>query len=149
MDKLNKPLPVAALAGLCALIFFLRLHTYDEPLERDITIYAVIAHEMLDGKALYSDLWDHKPPAIYVTYAAAELIAGYGRDSIFLMNVAAALATLFACYFAGSAAGFAASGFCGFFICLSTSTFRTCIIAACRTSEISWIGAVALMWNDE
>ena len=105
MDKLNKPLPVAALVGLCALIFFLRLHTYDEPLERDITIYAVIAHEMLDGKALYSDLWDHKPPAIYVTYAAAELIAGYGRDSIFLMNVAAALATLFACYFAGSAAG--------------------------------------------
>ena len=101
MDKLNKPLPVAALAGLCALIFFLRLHTYDEPLERDITIYAVIAHEMLDGKALYSDLWDHKPPAIYVTYAAAELIAGYGRDSIFLMNVAAALATLFAYYFAG------------------------------------------------
>jgi 4-amino-4-deoxy-L-arabinose transferase-like glycosyltransferase len=85
--------------------FFLRLHTYSEPLERDETIYAVIAHEMLDGRALYSDLWDHKPPAIYVTYAAAELIPGYGRDSIFLLNVAAAVATLLACYFAGSAAG--------------------------------------------
>ena len=102
---MNKTLPVAALLGLCALIFFLRLHTYEEPLERDVTIYAVIAHEMLDGRALYSDLWDHKPPAIYVTYAAAELIAGYGRDSIFLMNVTAAVATLLACYFAGSAAG--------------------------------------------
>jgi 4-amino-4-deoxy-L-arabinose transferase-like glycosyltransferase len=70
-----------------------------------VTIYAVIAHEMLGGRALYSDLWDHKPPAIYVTYAAAELIPGNGRDSIFLLNVAAAVATLLACYFAGSAVG--------------------------------------------
>jgi 4-amino-4-deoxy-L-arabinose transferase-like glycosyltransferase len=105
MSKLNKTLPVAALLGLCALIFFLRLHTYEEALERDVTIYAVIAHEMLDGRALYSDLWDHKPPAIYVTYAAAELIAGYGRDSIFLLNIAASFAALLGCYFAGSAAG--------------------------------------------
>jgi 4-amino-4-deoxy-L-arabinose transferase-like glycosyltransferase len=105
MGKLKRLLPAAALLGLCALIFSLRLHTYDEPLERDLTTYAVIAHEMLNGKNLYSDLWDHKPPAIHVTYAAAELIAGYGRNSIFLMNVAAAIATLVACYFAGSAGG--------------------------------------------
>src|SRR5712691_10759219 len=105
MGKLRKLSPIAALVGLCALIFSLRLHTYDEPLERDLTTYAVIAHEMLNGKNLYSDLWDHKPPAIHVTYAAAEWIAGYGRGSIFLMNVAAAMATLVACYFAGSAGG--------------------------------------------
>lgn len=105
MGPLKKILPAAALVGLCALIFSLRLHTYDEPLERDLTTYAVIAHEMLNGKNLYSELWDHKPPAIHVTYAAAELIAGYGRNSIFLMNAAAAIATLVACYFAGSAGG--------------------------------------------
>jgi 4-amino-4-deoxy-L-arabinose transferase-like glycosyltransferase len=67
---------------------------------------------MLAGKALYRDLWDHKPPAIHVTYAAAELIAGYGRDSIFLMNIAAAIATLFACYCAGSGAGGGRIGGC-------------------------------------
>src|SRR5438477_2136653 len=105
MGKLRRALPVAALVGLCALILSLRLHTYSEPLERDLTSYAVIAHEMLNGKNLYSDLWDHKPPAIHVTYAAAELIAGYGRNSIILMNVAAAIATLVACYFAGAAGG--------------------------------------------
>src|SRR5437868_2800200 len=104
-SKLGKTLSIAALAGLCALIFFARLHTYSEPLERDLTTYAVIGHEMLCGKTLYTDLWDHKPPAIYLTYAAAELIAGYGRDSIFLLNIAAGFATLLACYFAGSAAG--------------------------------------------
>src|SRR3954471_14335013 len=105
MDKLKKFLPVGALIGLCALIVGLRGHTYDEPLERDLTTYAVIAHEMLNGKNLYSDLWDHKPPAIHMTYAAAEWIAGYGRNSIFLMNAAAAVATLVACYFAGAAGG--------------------------------------------
>src|SRR5438309_10446571 len=104
-DKLGKTLPIAALLGLGGLIFFARLHTYGEPLERDLTTYAVIGHEMLGGKTLYADLWDHKPPAIYVTYAAAELVAGYGRDSIFLLNISAAFATLLACCFAGSAAG--------------------------------------------
>src|SRR5205823_13058412 len=95
---------VVVLLALCALIFCSRLHTCHEPLQRDLTTYAVIAHEMLAGKSLYQDLWDHKPPAIHVTYAAAEMIAGYGRDSIFLMNVAAAIATLFVCYWAGSSA---------------------------------------------
>ncbi|MEP7014212.1 MAG: hypothetical protein ABI925_02110 [Verrucomicrobiota bacterium] len=112
MGKLKKVFPVAVLVVLCGLIFFSRLHTYDEPLDRDLTTYAVIAHEMLSGKALYSDLWDHKPPAIHVTYAAAELIAGYGRDSIFLMNITAAVATLLACYWAGSAAGGGRTGGC-------------------------------------
>src|SRR5438270_1019698 len=112
VDKLKRLLPVAALVGLCALIFALRLHTYNEPLERDLTTYAVIAHEMLEGKSLYRDLWDHKPPAIHVTYAAAELIAGYGRQSIFLMNITAAIATLLACYCAGSGAGGGRTGGC-------------------------------------
>ena len=96
---------IASLSALFALIFFLRLHTYNEPLERDLTTYGVIAHEMLNGKTLYTEMWDHKPPGIHLTYAAAELIAGYGRNSIFLMNITAALATLIGVYLAGSAAG--------------------------------------------
>ena len=94
---------IAALIALGTVIFFTRLHTYNEPLERDVTTYAVIAHQMLNGKKLYSDLWDHKPPGIHVTYALAELVAGYGRQSIFVLNLTAALTTLVACYFAGSA----------------------------------------------
>jgi len=112
MDQLSKRWSVVILIALCCVIFCSRLHTYDEPLERDLTTYAVIAHEMLNGKNLYSDLWDHKPPAIHVTYVAAELIAGYGRNSIFLMNVLAAIATLFVCYSAGSAAGEGRVGGC-------------------------------------
>ena len=105
MGNLTKFLPVVVLTGLCLLIFALRLHTYDEPLERDLTTYAVIAHEMLNGKALYADVWDHKPPAIHVTYAAAELITGYGHKSIFLMSVLATIGTMLGCYAAGRAIG--------------------------------------------
>jgi hypothetical protein len=112
MTKLIGRGPTILLVLLCAVIICSRLHTYREPLERDLTTYAVIAHEMLAGKALYRELWDHKPPAIHVTYAAAELIAGYGPQSIFLMNITAAIATLFACFYAGSGAGGGRIGGC-------------------------------------
>jgi hypothetical protein len=91
------------LLALALLIVLARLHTYDEPLERDLTTYAVVAHEMLAGRPLYSDLWDHKPPAIHVTYAAAELLFGYGPLAIYVLGVGAALATLLGVYAAGSA----------------------------------------------
>ena len=47
------------------------------PLERDTSAYAVIAREMLNGRSLYSDLWDHKPPGIHVAYAFGILLFGY------------------------------------------------------------------------
>lgn len=86
-------------------IFLTRLHTFHEPLERDISTYAVIGHELLQGRRLYSDLWDQKPPAIYITFALAELIGGYGPESIFLINVFATLLVLFGIYKAGSVFG--------------------------------------------
>jgi 4-amino-4-deoxy-L-arabinose transferase-like glycosyltransferase len=87
------------------LIFLERFHTYHEPLERDITTYAVIGHELLRGRLLYSDLWDHKPPAIYATFAFAELIFGYGVVAIFWLNLIAALLTLGGIYQAGKWVG--------------------------------------------
>ena len=105
MDQLSKRWSVLILIALCGVIVFSRLHTYREPLDRDLTSYAVIGHEMLAGKSLYRELWDHKPPAIHVTYAAAELVAGYGRGSIFLLNILAGIVTMLVCYRAGFAAG--------------------------------------------
>lgn len=94
-------LPPLVLLGLCILIIVARLHTYDEPLERDITTYAVIAHEMAQGRDLYSDLWDHKPPAVHATYLMAEMLVGYGETAICLLGVSAAIITLFGVYIAG------------------------------------------------
>ena len=91
----------AAVLGLLVVVTVVaRLHTYDEPLERDLATYAVIAHELRDGRALYSDLWDHKPPATHLTYAAAQAVAGFGPGSVYLLGVLASVATLLGIFWA-------------------------------------------------
>ena len=76
------------------LILLQRLHTWHEPINRDLGDYATIAHEMHFGKSLYSDLPDQKPPGVHVSYYVAEAVAGYGPGAIGLLGVTAALATL-------------------------------------------------------
>jgi len=90
----------AALALLCLLVGLGRLRTYGEPFERDIMLYAVVGHELLHGAHLYVDVLDHKPPAVYATFAVAEAAVGYGPQAIYLIGVACSCLTLlgvFAC----------------------------------------------------
>lgn len=94
-------LPLCILLGLSALIGLQRLYTLHEPLERDLTLYAVIGHELLGGRCLYSDLCENKPPAIFLTYAAAEWLAGYGPIAVYLLGTIAAIITLLGIYWAG------------------------------------------------
>ncbi|MFO0809896.1 MAG: hypothetical protein U0746_14845 [Gemmataceae bacterium] len=89
-----------ALAGTMA---SLRLRTYDEPVEFDIALYAVVGHEMHEGRKLYSEIWDQKPPAIHTTYMLAESLLGYGPRAVYGLNVLASTWTLFAVFAAGSA----------------------------------------------
>lgn len=92
----------------------LRLLSLNEPFERDLMVYAMMASGWLDGLQLYSGIWDHKPPALYLVYAGA--IAAFGQTplAIFVLNCVFFVITLLgvhraAGYFAGShAALFAA-----------------------------------------
>lgn len=86
---------------LSALIAFLRFRTYHEPIPCDITLYSSIAHELLNGRMLYSDLWEQKPPATFITYVFAELLTGYGNASIYLLTLVAATVTLLGIFRAG------------------------------------------------
>ncbi len=103
-------LALFVLVGLSLCIVIMRLHTYNEPFERDITSHAVIAHELLSGRQLYSDLWDSKPPAIFVTYAAADVLVGYGPGAVYFIGVAAAIITMLGIYLAASTYGGIAAG---------------------------------------
>jgi 4-amino-4-deoxy-L-arabinose transferase-like glycosyltransferase len=85
-------------AGFFLLLVLSRWHTYAEPFERDISTYLVVAREMLAGRYLYADLWDHKPPGIFLTYAAFIVLFGYGRLAVFFANMAAAGITLIGVY---------------------------------------------------
>lgn len=88
---------LALLAAAIVWIAAVRANTR-QPHDRDVATYAVMAHEMLLGADLYTDIFDHKPPAIYGTYAAAELAAGYGRRSVFLLYLAGSLVVLAGLY---------------------------------------------------
>lgn len=62
------------LLGLCVA---LRAVSIVRPcLSDDEATYAVVAREMLTGHELYKDVVDHKPPAIYVVYAATQAVGG-------------------------------------------------------------------------
>lgn len=65
----------------------------------------MIGHELLRGRSLYSDLWDIKPPTIYATYAAAEVLVGYGKVELLALGIFAALVTLIGVERAGEALG--------------------------------------------
>jgi len=94
---------LAVLVALGVILVVARLHTYEEPFETDISAEAMLAHEVLGGRALYADMWDHKPPAVVLTHAAAQVVAGYGPGAIFLLNVVAGLTGLLGAYTAAAA----------------------------------------------
>ena len=107
-----KRIPAAALVlvVLAAILVAARLHTYDEPLQTDITGAAVIGHEILAGRTLYADMWDHKPPALHLTHAAAIGLVGDGPRAISLLNITAGIVTLLGVFAAGSALGSVSAG---------------------------------------
>jgi hypothetical protein len=82
---------VTAIAALLAVAFLAiaaeRAHTFHEVPNRDVMLYAVIGHELLAGRPLYSDVWDHKPPLIYASYAAIERVTGYGDQMFYVLAV--------------------------------------------------------------
>jgi len=95
----------ASLLGLAILLSTARLHTYREPLERDLSLYLLVGRELLSGRRLYVDIWDHKPPLIYATYGLAEKIAGPGPGAVYLLNILAGILSMLGVYRAGSALG--------------------------------------------
>lgn len=61
------------LIGLCTIFFFLRLPSIIEPYwYGDEGVYEVIGQAMNHGQLLYRDIWDNKPPLLYLLYAIAQ-----------------------------------------------------------------------------
>ena len=95
----------------CGLILLMRLHTFNEPFERDIASHSVIGQELLNGRMLYSDLWDSKPPAIFITYALFNFIFSMSSFAVYMLGISMAILTMFGIYQAGEAIGSKQAGF--------------------------------------
>lgn len=70
LTKLEKSKQFWSLFVICLVFFFLRLPSLIEPnWYGDEGIYQVIGQAMHSGRLLYSEIWDNKPPLLYVVYA--------------------------------------------------------------------------------
>jgi hypothetical protein len=67
----------AAVIVLAVVVFVaLRIPSATIPLERDEGAYALMAQRTLAGDVPYRDVWDHKPPGVYVAYLPAVALFG-------------------------------------------------------------------------
>lgn len=66
--------PVLLAAGF-ATGLLLRIPQFGSPIGVDSSVFAIVADRWLDGEAIYTDVWDHKPPGIYFVYAPMVALA--------------------------------------------------------------------------
>lgn len=93
MMKGRRDVSIALAIGAAAALFVLRLGGVLEPMGPDQGVYATIGWGLGRGLTLYRDLWEQKPPAIYLTYRAAFAVFGTRVPSIFWLDLIAAIVT--------------------------------------------------------
>src|SRR6267154_2662061 len=73
LSQLEKTKAVWVVIVLCVFFIFLRFPSVIEPYwYGDEGVYEVIGQAMDHGSVLYRDIWDNKPPLIYVIYALSQ-----------------------------------------------------------------------------
>ena len=82
------------LLTLALATFIIRLPAIVEPIGPDQGVYATIGWGLQRGLALYRDLWEQKPPAIYLTYRAGFDVFGDRMSAIFWIDFLAAALTV-------------------------------------------------------
>ncbi len=87
---------IAVLVVVLPLVFFLRQHSWQEPLDADESVYALIAEDWRHGGKPYTTLWDNKPIGTFVLYRAAVTWFGYDEQAPrILATFATVITTLF------------------------------------------------------
>ena len=98
-------------ATLLALVFFVcigwivltRLHTADEPLERDICTQIMMGRVLADGGKMYVDTIEFKPPGMFVIWQIVHQLVGTSPLVVVWVNILVTIVTLIGVYLAGSA----------------------------------------------
>lgn len=85
-------------AALCVvalvLMVALRVPSFFEPRwYGDEGIFAAVAQNMRDGRVLYAEAWDNKPPLIFFTYAGTQSLFGTSVGALHAVTTASVLAT--------------------------------------------------------
>jgi len=86
-----------SIAGVLA-AFALRLPAMVAPFGPDQGVYVTVGWGLARGLTLYRDLWEMKPPGIYVTYYLGMLAFGSGASAEFWLDFLAAALTCLAVF---------------------------------------------------
>ena len=84
---------ILALSLVTVSALALRIPTTAEPLGIDQGLFASAARGLARGMVLYRDVWDQKPPAIFLTYRAAFSWLGWTSSTIAWLDLLASAAT--------------------------------------------------------
>jgi len=77
-----------ALLALAVLFVVVRaLPILSFPMGRDQATYLVVGKGLLEGKQLYRDLWDIKPPGIFIVYAGIAKLFGRAMWSVAMVDI--------------------------------------------------------------
>ena len=88
-DRLYSLLKILLLAmffAVLALIVLAQANPGTHSIHRDAGFYIYFGDQLLHGKTLYRDVWDHKPPAIYYLNAIALWIGQGSRWGVWLLE---------------------------------------------------------------
>jgi hypothetical protein len=102
--------PRMAVLLLLGLALLLALPTLTYPLGRDQGEFATIARGLLMGRVPYIDMWNPKPPAIFVVYAAAMALLGQTAPALRVLDFPVVLFSGLALYGIGRRIGGRAAG---------------------------------------
>jgi 4-amino-4-deoxy-L-arabinose transferase-like glycosyltransferase len=96
LEKLEQKKEVWFLLYFIIVFFLLRLPSLIEPLwYGDEGIYQVIGMALNNGKILYSQIWDNKPPLLYIIYA----LAGSDQFTVRLLSLISGAVSLIPFYY--------------------------------------------------
>lgn len=135
---LSKRWRILGWIAIAAAFVALRIPFVSTPLERDEGVYAYMAQRVLEGGVPYRDVFDHKPPGVFLVYSAAFLIAGQSVESIHVAGYLFTLAAMILLYrlvarIAGPGAGLVSA------LALAVMTIDPSFLGSAANTEIFMI----------
>jgi hypothetical protein len=94
---LTRVLP-AALIAVAGAALLLRIPSIAEPLGIDQSLWSSAVRGMARGQLLYRDVWEQRPPGIYLTYLAGFSLLGWTTAVVAWLDVLASAATTVVVY---------------------------------------------------
>ena len=90
-------LPFLFLA-IAALALLVRVVSIAEPLGIDQSLWASAVRGMARGQLLYHDVWEQRPPGIYLTYLAGFTVLGWRPSTVVWLDILASAAATMLLY---------------------------------------------------